>query len=255
MKTVTIAETNVRQAIGQAFLNEFPEDRVVCLLGYGSMVDGRSRESDVDTYLLLDEWHKHDVETARQAADTIGHPVDLTLHYANELPGKPEHFRLGKKSCMALAYLASADTIHGTNVPAEMFEDLPHRALQISALHTVFYYLGQMRKEQSTLTDEAYINRHMDKYLARSIIDAMMFYRKTTYEPFKHLANNEVVEQAKDHPHIGPVFAGTSEIETNLGKLEFMHRLHGQLRLANWLIAKELDQSAFSQVSLAMDEH
>lgn len=218
------------------------------------MVDGRSQCSDVDTYLLLDEWQKHDVEAARGAANAIGRPVDLTLHYANELPGKPEHFRLGKKSCMALAYLASADTLHGTNVPAEMFDELPHRALQVSALHTVFYYLGQMRKEQSTLDDDDYISRHMDKYLARSIIDAMLFYKKTTYEPFKALSNSQVVELAADHPQIGQVFAETSEIDTNPGKLEFMHRLHGQLRLANWLIAREIDQSAFDQVSLAVDE-
>ena len=181
MSKSTTLETNLSLSIKQSFLTEFPEDRVVTLLGYGSMVDGRSQCSDVDTYLLLDEWQKHDVEAARQAADSIDHPIDLTLHYANELPGKPEHFRLGKKSCMALAYLASADTLHGTNVPAEMFEALPHRALQISALHTVFYYLGQMRKEQSTLDDDEYINKHMDKYMARSIIDAMLFYKKTTY--------------------------------------------------------------------------
>lgn len=234
-----VTPDEIRSCVERGFLGNFSENRVKSLLAYGSMIDGRSTNSDVDVYLLLNSWDKSDVIAAKQSTEAIDAPVDLTLHYHDELPGNPNNFRLGKKSCLALAYLASAEVIHGENIPAAMFEELDHKAIQSSALHAVFYYLGQMRKELSTLDDNHTVDRHMNKYMARSIIDAMMFYKKITYEPFKALSPSDVVSMAREHPQIGRIFSEVEEVETNTGKLEFMHRLHGQLRLANWIIGRE----------------
>lgn len=228
--------------VTDGFMSQYPPERVTSLLGYGSAVDGRSAPSDIDIYLLLDTWNESDTTLARAATLAIRpYPVDLALHYKDEIPEDPRRFRLGKKSCLALAYLASAEVLHGDNPLVDMFNALPETTLRTSALHSIFYYLSLMRRQMATQEDPGRLTHDMDKYLARTIIDAMLFYKKTTYEPFRHMSNAEIIELGSQHPLIGRAFIGGYSSESLQSKLSVMQRLHAQVRLTNWSISRHAE--------------
>lgn len=236
--------TGLCDSVKSSFLTYFPPERVVTLLAYGSSIytspprddDVQGNRSDLDVYLLLDRWHDTDDIVTRQAAEGVpGYHVDLGRHYADELPD-PCKFRFVTKSCLTLAYLASAELLHGKNIPGLMFEELPHAALQTSALEAVFYYLELMQREMATYTDEAAMTRRLTKYVTRSLIDAMLFSAKTTYEPFKYLDPDGIFALASGNSYLKDLMKD-ADLTTNTGKLVLLRNLHMRMRLTSWQIA------------------
>lgn len=201
------------------------KDRVVSLIGYGSSINKRATTtSDLDLFLLLDRHLDGDERLCREITSNHGDAnVDLSLQYNNELPRNPAFFQDGSKGCLALAYLSSAQLLIGRNVFRAMYSALPEADLKVSIAQTVRrYYLmmGNDARDPGSLA----IARHqrLKKYMSRSLIDAMIFFKKTDMEPYKHLTHDAVFDLAASHEQIHPFaegLIGQGEILSKLGSL------------------------------------
>jgi pimeloyl-ACP methyl ester carboxylesterase/predicted nucleotidyltransferase len=172
-------------------------DRVVCLLSYGSTENGRDNNlSDIDLFLLLDKYDFTDLQKVREII-TIAPTIDISLQYQDELPKLPHLYHDRNKSCLSLTYLSSATPLIGRNIFVNVLNNLSDAQLKQSIFLTVSYYIDKVREKQTTNMNSRDVIKLSKKYLARSLIDLMIFFEKSDMNRYKKLTYPEVISLVK----------------------------------------------------------
>ncbi|MGE4536936.1 MAG: hypothetical protein AB7D37_07650 [Desulfovibrio sp.] len=191
----------ISECIKELFGSRFQE-RCICLLGYGSAFNERyDLSSDIDLFVVLDTAAQGDMDLLGLISSNSRPLLDISLAYKSELPlSNPELFCDGSKTCLALAYLSSATVLLGNNIFKSMFTALSDEQLKVSILISVSRYISKMRNERLNYSKQGL--SYVKKYLARVLIDVMIYYCRSDMSPYKKLKFNEVVRMAQKIPQL-----------------------------------------------------
>lgn len=232
--------------VAQAFEHIF-HSRIVCLLAYGSIANGRSTAaSDLDLLLLLDTYSAQDLLLCRQAIGPLrGYSLDLSLQYLDEMPDQPQNFRDGTKGCLALAYLSSARVLVGTNIPKQIFDQLSPYELRRSIISTLEEYVQRMYTQAIASEDiDGAFKTATFKYLTRSIVDAMLYYQPSDMAPYMRWTRPEILERSRSDPRLNAITGSLTVDSPALDMVQAMHAITIQLKGDFSVVAGALRRSA-----------
>jgi hypothetical protein len=176
------------------YVKRYFQDRIICLLYYGSRAFGgnESEQSDHDFYLLLSRQASKDLSYVRSIIQRYP-KVDFSVHYDCYLRRKGyARFQHGNHGTFFAHYLAISKCLIGTNVFCDILNFLSPSDVKRSLLFQIEEYFWRLNRwylyEDRT---ELFIKR-MKKYIMRIIVDMMLYYGDLPYECVSVYSYNEL---------------------------------------------------------------
>ena len=176
-------------------LGLYGEKRIVSLLFYGSQAFNRSqsRYSDYDFYLLLDSPKANDALVGRDFVQRLD-SIDITIQYLDLIEARGwKNFQFGNHGIFFLLHLASAITLHGTNIFQRKLTIIEPSKIRQSLFAQIEEYFWRLNHWFLTIKDEEWLLSQYKKYIIRIIEDILLLFGDISFAEINTLTYQEII--------------------------------------------------------------
>lgn len=184
------------------FIKEnFRNNRIICLLAYGSSIcySPKMKPKDYDFLLLLDKYNKSDYKILKRI--TNKYHIELFIDYWDYIKRKGfDSYQRGRHGSYFVPYLALAKCLIGENIYQQSVKIIPIKTIKKDLLYRIEEYFYRIQK--------LYIYKDKDasnvtkKYISRICIDLLLYANEMSFEEIYTIHYEEVIHKKVMHSNI-----------------------------------------------------
>lgn len=175
--------TTIEQSIVDYVLKTIPNNRIICLVAYGSSLsDSAIPPKDFDFILLLKSFDPQDFLFVKDIK--IKFPCDFFIDYQDQIERKGlKNYQRGRHGSYFVAVLAHARNLIGDNIYAKYLPLIPRHKIKSDLLFRIEEYFYRIQKIYTSQSDaQAIIDNDIIKYICRICIDLLLFHDELTFK-------------------------------------------------------------------------
>lgn len=186
----------IKKEVKKFILNNFGENRIICLLSYGSRSehDEFQKFGDLDYLLVCDKFREQDYVLIKQLICKYPQ-LDFYMHYFDKLKKKGfENFQHGNHGVFFLNVFAEAKTIIGKNVFKKFYKKIGKNDEIKSLLFQIEEYFWRINHWYFTKNWDNELNRKFKKYFFRICFDILLCEQEFSYSKISQTSYDNFIK-------------------------------------------------------------